>query len=153
MFSPKLTNAGKPNPAYDSIEKVMKEYVSIAAAGGEAGADRVRISGATIKMNEYYNGQGQHMCHPRVNASFVNKVTGEFRPRAEWEMEFAISSIDFVVDDDGVEVEPKKLRVKTLVPQYGGKIDTVEFVAVNPGVIDAITSYWENGKLTPLKAV
>jgi hypothetical protein len=61
-------------------------------------------------------------------------------------MEFAVSSMDFVTDGEGVEIEPKKLRIKAIVPQYGGKVDTMEFYASNPRVIDAITSYWENQK-------
>lgn len=145
MFSPKLTNAGKPNPAYESIEKVLKEFVSIAAAT-EAGADRIRITNGNIRMNEYYNQQGQLVSFPRVNASFVQKATGEFRPEASWALEFAVSSLDYVTDDDGIEVSPKKLRIKAIVPQYGGKVDTMELFATNPRVIDAITSYWENGK-------
>ena len=146
MFASKLTNAGKLNPAYESIEKVMKEFVSIASGAGEAGADKVRITGASVRMNEYWNAQGQFVSFPRINASFVAKATGEFRPEASWSLEFAVSSLDFVTDDDGVEVEPRKLRVKVLVPQYGGKLDTMELYATNPRVIDAITTYWENGK-------
>ena len=146
MFATKLTNAGKPNPAYESIEKVMTEFTSIASGAGEAGADKIRITNGTIKMNEYYNPQGQLVSFPRINASFVAKATGEFRPEASWSLEFAVSSMDFVTDSDGVEVEPKKLRIKAIVPQYGGKVDTMEFYAVNPRVIDAVTSYWENQK-------
>lgn len=146
MFSPKLTNAGKPNPAFESIEKVMKEYVSIASGAGEAGADKIRITSGTIRMNEYYNAQGQLISFPRIYTSFVTKATGEFRPEASWSLEFAVSSCEFVTDGEGIEVEPKKLRVKAIVPQYGGKVDTMEFFATNPRVIDAITSYWENGK-------
>ena len=146
MFAAKYTNAGKPNPAYTSIETVMKEYISIAASGSEATADKIRITNGDIRMNEYYNAQGQLVSFPRVNASFVNKATGEFRPEASWSLEFAVSSMDFVTDADGVEVEPRKLRVKILVPQYGGKIDTMELYATNPRVIDAISSYWETQK-------
>ena len=146
MFSPKLTNAGKPNPSYASIETVMKEFVSIASGAGEAGADKVRITGAYIRMNEYWNQQGQLVSFPRINASFVARATGEFRPEASWSLEFAVSSLDFVTDDEGVEVEPRKLRIKAIVPQYGGKVDTMEFYATNPRVIDAVTSYWENNK-------
>ena len=146
MSAPKLTNAGKANPAYESIEKVMKEYVSIASGAGVEGADKIRITNATVKMNEYYNAQNQLVSFPRINASFINKATGEFRPEASWNLEFAVSSMDFVTDNDGVEVEPKKLRIKAIVPQYGGKVDTMEFYATNPRVIDAISSYWENGK-------
>ena len=146
MFATKLTNAGKPNPAYESIEKVMTEFTSIASGAGKAGADKVRITGATIRMNEYYNQQGQLVSFPRINASFVAKATGEFRPEASWSLEFAVSSMDFVTDNEGVEVEPKKLRIKVIVPQYGGKVDTMELYATNPRVIDAVTSYWENSK-------
>ena len=146
MFANKYTNAGKPNPAYTSIETVMKEYISIAACGSEATADKIRITNGDIRMNEYYNAQGNLVSFPRVNASFVNKATGEFRPEASWSLEFAVSSMDFVTDADGVEVEPRKLRIKILVPQYGGKLDTMELYATNPLVIDAISSYWETQK-------
>ena len=146
MFATKFTNAGKPNPAYESIQTVMTEFVSIASGVGEAGADKIRITNGNIRMNEYYNQQGQLVSFPRVNASFVSKATGDFRPEASWSLEFAVSSMDFVTDADGVEVEPKKLRIKVIVPQYGGKVDTMEFYATNPRVIDAITSYWENQK-------
>ena len=146
MFATKFTNAGKPNPAYESIQTVMTEFVSIASGVGEAGADKIRITNGNIRMNEYYNQQGQLVSFPRVNASFVAKATGDFRPEASWSLEFAVSSMDFVTDADGVEVEPKKLRIKVIVPQYGGKVDTMEFYATNPRVIDAITSYWENQK-------
>ena len=97
-------------------------------------------------MNEYYNARGNLVSFPRVNASFVNKATGEFRPEASWSLEFAVSSMDFVTDADGVEVEPRKLRIKILVPQYGGRLDTMELYATNPRVIDAISSYWETQK-------
>ena len=98
MFATKLTNAGKPNPAFESIEKVMTEFVSIASGAGEAGADKIRITNGNIRMNEYYNQQGQLVSFPRVNASFVAKATGEFRPEASWSLEFAVSSMDFVTD-------------------------------------------------------
>ena len=54
VFSNKYTKEGKVNGAYESLERVMNEYVSIAKVGIEA-ADRVRINGAQIRMNEYYN--------------------------------------------------------------------------------------------------
>ncbi len=146
MFASKYTNAGKLNPAYENIEQVMTSYVSIAAAGGKVGADKVRITNGNIRMNEYWNQQGQFVSFPRINASFISKATNEFRPEASFSLEFAVSSLDFVTDKDGIEVEPKKLRIKAIVPQYGGKVDTLEMYATNPKVIDAITTYWENGK-------
>lgn len=146
MFASKYTNAGKLNPAYESIEQVMTTFTSIAAAGNTAQADKIRITNGNIRMNEYYNAQGQLISYPRVNASFVSKATGEFVPEASFGLEFAVSSMDFVTDEEGVEVEPKKLRIKAIVPQYGGKVDTIEMFATNPKVIDAITTYWEKNK-------
>lgn len=146
MFATKVTNKGTLNPAFTSIEEVMNTYVSIASGAGIQGADKIRITNGNIRMNEYYNQAGQLVSFPRVNASFVNKATGEFRPEASWSMQFAVSSMDFLTDEEGVELEPKKLRIKAIVPQYGGHVDTMEFIATNPNVIDAVTTYWETGK-------
>lgn len=145
MFSQKYTKKGEVNPAYESIEKVMKEYVSIASGAGVEGADKIRISAGQLRMNEYPNKKGEIVSHPRVYCSFVNKAVGEFRPEATWELEFAVSSMDYATDKDGVEIEPKELKIKVLVPQYGGKVDAMELIAKNPVAIDAISQYWERG--------
>ena len=143
MFAYKLKNNGDPNPAYTSIETVMNEYVSIAAAGGETGADKVRITGAQLSMNEYYNQNGQLISFPRIRASFASKAIGEFKPEASFELEVAVSNIAYEVDADGIEVEPKRLNVTAILPQYGEKIDIIKLVATTPNVIDGINSCWE----------
>jgi len=146
MFSPKYKNDGGLNPAYESIEKVMKEYVSIAACGVEDRADKIRITSGSLTMNEYFNKQKQLQSFPRIKASFVSKADANFHPEATFSVEMAISSIDYMTDNDGVELNPPKLRVKGIVPMYGGKINTMEFCAINPKAIDAINTYWEVGK-------
>jgi hypothetical protein len=143
MFATKYTKKGTISPAYENIEKVMKEYISIAAAGGEAGADRVRITNGKLQMNEYYNQQGQFVSFPRITTSFMAKATGEFKPEATFTLEFAVSNMAYEVDKDGIEVEPKKLKITAILPQYGGKVDVINLHAVAPGVIDAIEQYWE----------
>ena len=50
MFSPKYTKAGAINPSYESIMRIKDEMVSIAAAGGQEGADGIRIKGRLIKL-------------------------------------------------------------------------------------------------------
>lgn len=141
-YSNKFTKTGKVNPSYESIERVMKEFTSIAAAGGEAGADKVRITGARIKMNEFY-GQNGLVSYPRITASFIGKATGDFKPEATFSLEFAVSKMEYATDKDGVEIEPKRLEVTGIVPLYGGKVDVVKLVATNPNVVDAISNYWE----------
>lgn len=143
MFSNKLTKKGTVNPSYTSIETVMNDYVSIAAAGGEAGADKVRITRGKVTVNEYYNQQNQLISFPRISANFISRATGEFKPEATFEMEFAVSNMAYEVDKDGVEVEPQRLNITAIVPQFGGKVDVIKLVATNPNVINAIESNWE----------
>lgn len=145
MFANKLTNKGTPNPAYASIERVMNEYKSIAAVGIDT-ADRVRITGANIRMNEYY-GQGDKLnSYPRVNASFVTKITdmSKFAPEATFSAIFAIGNMGYETDKDGVQI-PDRFKIRGIMPQYGGSVDVIDFFATSPNVIDAVSSYWEQG--------
>lgn len=54
-----------------------------------------------------------------------------------------VSNIAYVVDKEGVEVEPKKIEVTAILPRYGEKVDVIKLVATNPNVIDAIEQYWK----------
>ena len=154
MFSNKLKNDGNPNPAYASIERVMNEYVSIAAGGIDA-ADRVRITNANIRMNEYYGQGGQLNSYPRINASFVTKVTDltKFSPEATFSAVFVVAAMGYETDKDGIE-NPNRFKIRGILPQYGDKVDVVDFFATSPNVINAVSSYWSekdtvkvNGKL------
>ena len=154
MFANKMTNKGTPNPAYASIERVMNEYKSIAAVGMDA-ADRVRITGANIRMNEYYGQGGNLNSYPRINASFITKVTDltKFNPEASFSVVFMIAAMGYETDKDGVQIY-NKFKIRGILPQYGGKVDVVDFYATSPNVISAVSSYWSekdtvkiNGKL------
>lgn len=145
LFANKLTNKGQPNPAYASIEKIMNEYVSIAAAGIE-NADKVRITNGNIRMNEYYNQNGTLNSYPRISASFVNKITDvtKYSPEATFSAIFAIGSMGHETDKDGVEIADR-YKIRGVMPQYGGIVDVIDFYATTPSVIDAVSSYWEQG--------
>ena len=141
MFAAKLTNKMQPNPAYASIEKVANEFVSIAAAGDENKADRVRITSGSIKMNEYYTQDGRLVSFPRIMASFVQKIRKEdCNPEASFVAEFVVAEKVDEVDRNG---EPTgRLQVRSILPQYGGKVDVVPMYAESENVINAISSYW-----------
>ena len=145
MFANKLTNKGTANPAYASIERAMNEYKSIAAVGIDA-ADRIRITGAQIRMNEYYGQNGNLNSYPRINASFVTKITdlSKYNPEATFSAIFAIGSMGYETDKDGVEI-PNRYKIRGIMPQYGGSVDVIDFFATSPNVIDAVSSYWEQG--------
>lgn len=143
MFASEFTNKGASNPAYESISKLTKEFNSIAAVGID-NADRVRITNGTINMNEYYGQNGALTSFPRINASFVAKIKkDDCKPTAEFSVVFAVGSKGFETDSDGVETD--KYKITALLPQYGGKIDVIPFYAINKGVIDAVSNYWNEG--------
>lgn len=145
LFANKLTNKNTPNPAYASIERVMSEFKSIAAVGIDA-ADRVRITGANIRMNEYYGQAGTLNSYPRINGSFVTKITdmSKYSPEATFSAIFAIGSMGYETDKDGVDI-PNRYKIRGIMPQYGGSVDVIDFLATSPNVIDAVSSYWEQG--------
>ena len=141
MFASEYTNKGTKNPAYQSIERVMNEFTSIAAAGGAANADRVRITNGKIAMNEYYGRDGQLVSFPRITASFVNKIKAdEMKPCATFATNFVVAKKMNEVDREGIETG--RYKVTGIIPQYGGKVDVVEFVTSNKNVINAINQYW-----------
>jgi hypothetical protein len=144
MFASKLTNKGTPNPAYESIKKVMDEYVSIAASeNGEDGADRVRITNASVRMNEYYSQDGRLISFPRVNASFVSRINkADCKPEATYTAEFVVANKSEEIKND----EPTgRYRIDAIIPQYGGRVDVVPMFAQSEGVIDAVSTYWNVG--------
>lgn len=143
MFANKYTNGGSENPSYKSLKQASDELVSISAAGNEEGASKIRVTGE-LRMNEYFSPQdGRFISFPRVHASFINKIVHDFNPHATFECEGVIMSMDYAVDADGVEIEPKKLNMKFVVPQYGNKVDIIPFVVNNPKVIATIEDLWQ----------
>lgn len=95
-------------------------------------------------MNEYYTQAGMFVSFPRIQASFVNKIKkDECKPEASFTVVFAVGQKGYVLDKDGVETDVYK--IDGMVPQYGGKVDVVPFYAINKGVIDGVSQYWNVG--------
>lgn len=144
LFSTKITKANKINPSYESIEKVMTEYNSLASVGGdETKADKVRITSGQIQMNEYYNRNNKLVSFPRITASFINRATGEYKPCAEFAVEFVVVKGEEEMDKDGIMTG--KYLIKGVIPQYGGRVDLVPFHAINKNVVSAVSTYWNEG--------
>lgn len=143
LFASKITTKGTPNPAYKSIKSVETDLVSIAAAGGEEKADRVRISGDLVE-NAFYGRNGELTSYPRVRASFVNKIAAkDCNPKATFSIEMVVANKAEEVDKDGVETG--RYLIKGIVPQYGEKVDIIDFVGASKGVVDALSQYWTVG--------
>ena len=147
VFSTKYTKSGAVNPSYASIDKFRNNATSIAAAGGVEGADWVQIRSGKITMNEFYSQDGSKLnSYPRIQASFLNKLPPKDikDSMATFTIEFMVAKKEYEVDKNGEETG--RYKIKAAVPQYGGKVDSIAFVADSVGVIDAIQSYWEEGK-------
>lgn len=143
MFASKTTNKGGPNPAYESIKRIEREYISIAASD-EDKADRVRITNGSIEMNEYYTQDGRLVSFPRISSSFISKVKREeFKPEATFSAELVVLQKDNEIASDGTETG--RYKILCAIPQYGERVDLVPFYAVSSGVINAVSQYWNVG--------
>lgn len=141
MFASEFTNRGGLNPAYESIERVMTEFTSIAAAGGAVNADSVRITNGKVTMNEYYSRDGKLISFPRITASFVNRIRpDEMQPEASFATTFVVAKKERETDKEGIETG--RFKITGILPQYGGKVDVVDFFTTNPKVISAVDQYW-----------
>lgn len=141
MFASEITNKGTKNPAYQNIEKIKNEFTSIAAAGSVQGADAIRITNGKIVVNEFPNRMGEISSYPRISASFVSKISqADMKPEATFTATFVVGKKCAEVNKDGVETG--RYKVTGVLPQYGGKVDVVEFITANPKVIEAIDQYW-----------
>jgi hypothetical protein len=149
MFATKITNSGSLNPAFQSIERVMNTYVSIAAAGEEK-ADRVRITGGQIQMNEFYNQNGSFVSYPRITTSFItnNVKREEYSPKAEFTLEMVVASKGPEINVEGEDTG--RYKVTGIVPQYGDKVDVVPFFCSNDNVANAVDTYWNEGDTVSL---
>lgn len=143
-FATKMTNRGTPNPAYESIMRVSKEYTSIAACGNVDEADCIRITNGNIRMNEYYSQTGNLVSFPRINSSFFQKVRkDELKPEATFITQFVVTNKNEEIDANG-EVTGRYIITGAL-PQYGDVVDVVKFYCETEGVINAVSTYWEIG--------
>lgn len=144
LFSGKYTKSGAINPSYKNIKELSENAVSIAAAGGENGADWVRIKGARLGMNEYYTQDGRLVSFPRIQASFVTRTRKDGDSQAVFRIEMMVVSKTEEVDREGNETG--RIKVIGAVPMYGGKVDAISFYTGSPRVAEAISQYWDNGK-------
>lgn len=143
----KKNNPSELNPSYVNLEAVMRDYKSIALTGDVNTADKVRLDPSTtsISMNEFYGRDGRLISYPRIRGSFINKVVGEFKPQATFELEFMVSAVNRATDRNGIEIEPTKLNIKAIVPQYNGSVEIVPLTTSNPKAVEVLEDSWVKG--------
>lgn len=145
FFSYKEKNDGTENGIYKGLETVMNEYKSIASNGREE-ADRVRVTGGNIRLNEYYGQDGQLRSFPQIQANFVGRVRAdeEFNPRAEFDVEIVVGNI---TDEFKNDEETGRAIIKSYIVLYEGKVIPVDFVVDEDGA-DFVKDNYEVGVTT-----
>lgn len=143
FFASKFTNKNTENPAYKSIMDLKNNFTSIAASD-EDHADRIRISRGSISENAFPGRDGSIVSRPQINASFFSKVSKDnCHPTANFQTVICVGNIKEEVDYNGELTGA--IIVQGIIPQYGGKVDVVDFRVVNKDAIDYINTNWNKG--------
>jgi len=149
VFSYKFKKDGNENTVFKGLSTVMNEYKSIAKFGKEE-ADKVRISGAKLVVNDYYNSSGELKSIVKMQTNFVNRMKQgeELNPKAEFEVEVFIHKINDELNKNN-ELTGNKI-ISGLVPVYDGKIVPMDFIVKDPELVQGIESLYEPGQTVKL---
>lgn len=150
VFSSKFKKDGSENSVFKGLCTVKDEYKSIAKVGKDE-ADKVRISGAKLVVNDYYNNAGMLKSDVKVQTNFINRLKAgeELNPKATFEVETFIHKIADQVDTKTGEVTGNKI-ISGLVPVYNGKIVPMDFIVNDPEIIQGVESLYEPGQTIKL---
>lgn len=147
---------GNESKLYKGLETVINEYVSRAQALnnnlGEDAISKVNIKGAKLTINDYWDEDKQTMYTTvRLRASFVNRVTAEFKPKATFDVEAYFESIEKEVVDG---TETGRVKAECIIPVYNGAVIPVTFYTTEDKTYGDIGAYllehYSTGKSAPI---
>ena len=126
------------NKLYLGFETVINEFKSIAAVGLEQ-ADAVRISGASLQQNVFYNTDGKENNYTQIRANFIKRIPrSNLKPQVNFVAEIFFAGHRDIEDEEGMP--SGKIEITGVVPIYGGRIEVHKFTTSNPDVVDFFTS-------------
>ena len=136
MFAAQYTKTNKVNPAYEQIQNLKK--MKTAQNVGIDDADTIRVSGATLRENNFVSKSGQLINGWQINTSFIGTTSAS--DVATFQEEIFIMDMHDEVDREGDTTG--RLVIKGGIVQYGGKLDVVEFIVEKPEHVDYISRNW-----------
>ena len=152
FFTKRLKNDGNDHPGYINLNTLMTDGQSIAKVGIE-NASCVRITGATVTMQEYYDPSGRFVSFPAISGSFVNIIRKEdMAAKAKAELEVVIVDMNRACDNDGVELDPPVLNISGMSVGYNGYTDLIPIVVKNPAYIPAVEATYGVGDIVKINA-
>ena len=137
VFATQYTKNNTINPAYENLQhlKAMKTVQGY----GEAEADVVRISGASISENNFVAKSGNLINGWQIRSSFINKA-GQVQDIASFNIDIFILDMHSELNSEGEETG--RLIVKGAIVQYGGVVDVLEFVVEGADRINYVERNW-----------
>lgn len=141
FFSKEMTNAGAVSQLYTAYNTVKDTYISMADISAMSEEERegkyptrISVSG-DIRSNDYSKDGVTVTETPELSGRFVNSVKGDEEDKAEFDLEFFIETMSPEMDRDGIETG--RLKVKGIVPIYGGKVIPIPLIITDEfGVAD-----------------
>ena len=107
---------------------------------GYENADTIRIGSGNIEENVYVS-QGRIVDGWQLRTSFVG--FGKGPQAATFSVEMFIMKMIEEVDRDGETTG--RLIIKGALPQWGSRLDVIDFIVENPKNVDYISRKWEEG--------
>ena len=146
VYQSKITKNKKDNPAYAAAEKIMKDYVSIAAGGVEK-ATAVRLPEKSTSLQENFfmsKTTNQMVFGSGIRASCINEINkADMVPGASFKAIVVIGELTDEVTPDGEETG--RLILKGVLPQWGGRVDVIDFIVANRRIADHVRNNWQKG--------
>lgn len=137
IFATQYTRDNRPNPAYETIQK-LKTMKTIQGYG-ESEADIVRLNNVSISENNFVSKNGQLINGWQLRASFIN-TGNKAQDIASFNIDIFILDMHPEVDREGEETG--RLIVKGAIVQYNSIVDVLEFIVEGADRVEYVQRNW-----------
>lgn len=137
IFATQYTRDNRPNPAYENLQRLKS--MKTVQGYGEAEADVVRLSGASISENNFVAKSGNLINGWQIRSSFINSGN-KAQDIASFNIDIFIMDMHPEIDNDGEETG--RLIVKGAIVQYNNVVDVLEFVVEGADRVEYIERNW-----------
>lgn len=144
MFANKLTKDGRPNPSFEDIERLLN-LKSLASVDGDIErADCVVFSRADLREDSFYGRDGSFVARVDVHGSFVDTVSRkDLAPKANFDNIIVVGNIR--EEEDANHELTGRLVITGILPQFGGRVDKIDYIVEDPAAIKHISNNWKKG--------
>lgn len=137
MFASKYTKSNNLNSGWTQLQD-LKNYKTVQNVGIDE-ATTVRISGATLKENNFVSRSGQLITGWQINTSFIGSTTNML-DTASFVMDIFI--MDMKPEEDRNGETTGRLEIKGAVVQYNQTLDVINFIVEQPEAVEFIERNW-----------